>query len=227
MTGNARAHKVACIDCVFTEDCTEWWPVELNKCSVLMKGLIMRQLLKIVFVMLVSLGVSSCSIEMPESYQPLPKSVQITPFSLYDQDGQTITTDTLKGHWSLAFFGYTYCPDVCPTTLAEINRAAKEITKEDLQVVLISVDPERDTPKQLKSYIEYFNPKFQAWSGEKSQLEAIGRQLHIFFQKNGDGENYLMDHSSQVVLINPQGEYQGYFTSPLNPAEMAGYINSL
>jgi protein SCO1/2 len=187
----------------------------------------MRQLLKIVFGILVSLAVISCTTEMPESYQPLPKSVQITPFSLYDQDGETITVDTFKGHWSLAFFGYTYCPDVCPTTLAEINQAAKQITKEDLQVVLISVDPERDTPKQLKSYIEYFNPKFQAWSGEKSQLEAIGRQLHIFFQKSGEGEYYLMDHSSQVVLINPQGEYQGYFTSPLNPAEMAGYINSL
>lgn len=187
----------------------------------------MRQLVAIVFVMLASLMASGCSPSMPESYQPLPKSVQIKEFSLYDQNAQAITLSELKGRWSLVFFGFTYCPDICPTTLAEINRAAKLITKENLQVVLISVDPERDTPKQLKTYIEYFNPKFQAWSGEKPQLETLARQLHIFFQKNGDGESYLMDHSSQVVLVNPDGEYQGYFTSPLNPNEMAEYINSL
>jgi protein SCO1/2 len=187
----------------------------------------MRQLVGIVFVMLVSLLISACSPEMPKSYQPLPSNVTIAPFSLYDQNAQAITAESLTGHWSLMFFGYTYCPDVCPTTLAEINRAAKQIDKTDLQVVLVSVDPERDTPKQLKGYIEYFNPKFQAWSGETGQLETLARQLHIFFQKNGEGETYLMDHSSQVVLINPQGEYQGYFTAPLNPDDMALYINSL
>lgn len=187
----------------------------------------MRQLVGIVLVLFFAFIISACSPSMPESYQPLPKPVQITPFSLYDQNAATITQDSLKDQWSLVFFGFTFCPDVCPTTLAEINRAAKIINKDNLQVVLVSVDPARDTPKQLKGYIEYFNPKFQAWSGEVSVLEGLARQLHIFFQKNGEDENYLMDHSSQVVLVNPNGEYQGYFTAPLNPDDMADYINSL
>lgn len=187
----------------------------------------MRQFVGNVLVMLSVLFISACSPNMPESYQPLPKSVTIQPFSLYDQNAKTISSDALKGQWSLMFFGYTYCPDVCPTTLGELNRVASKVTANDLQVVLLSVDPERDNPKQLKAYIEYFNPKFQAWSGEVDQLNALGRQLHIFFQKNGEGEGYLMDHSSQVVLINPKGEYQGFFTAPLNPDEMATYINSL
>jgi len=187
----------------------------------------MRQLSAIVLALFSVIIISACTPSMPESYQPLPKSVTLTPFSLYDQNAQAVTQDSLKGHWSLVFFGYTYCPDVCPTTLAEINRAAKHINKDDLQVVLVSVDPARDTAKQLKGYIEYFNPKFQAWSGEVSELEGLARQLHIFFQKSGEGESYLMDHSSQVVLVNPKGEYQGYFTAPLNPDEMANYINSL
>ncbi len=187
----------------------------------------MRQLVGIVLVLFSAFIISACSPSMPESYQPLPKPVTLSPFSLYDQNAQTITQDSLKGHWSLVFFGYTYCPDVCPTTLAEINRAAKHITKDDLQVVLVSVDPARDSAKQLKGYIEYFNPKFQAWSGEVAVLEDLARQMHIFFQKTGEDEAYLMDHSSQVVLVNPKGEYQGYFTAPLNPDDMAAYINSL
>jgi protein SCO1/2 len=187
----------------------------------------MRQIMGIVLVLLSTIIISACSPSLPESFQPLPSNVKIAPFSLYDQNGETVTQDALKGHWSLVFFGYTYCPDVCPTTLAELNRAAKHITKDDLEVILVSVDPSRDTPKQLKTYIEYFNPKFQAWSGEESVLATLARQLHIFFQKSGEGENYLMDHSSQVVLVNPEGEYQGYFTEPLNPDEMASHINSL
>ena len=191
------------------------------------KGLSMRQFMGIVLTVFTALLISACSPEMPKSYQPLPKAVNIEQFSLYNQNNETITNEALKGHWSLVFFGFTYCPDVCPTTLGELNKAAKRITKDDLEVVLISVDPARDNAKQLKTYIEYFNPKFQAWSGEVSVLEGLARQLHIFFQKSGEGEDYLMDHSSQVVLVNPKGEYQGYFTAPLNPDEMADYINSL
>lgn len=187
----------------------------------------MRQLFKFVFVGFCVVALSACSPSMPESYQPLPSNVPLTPFSLHDQNGNAVTQDAFKGQWNLVFFGYTYCPDVCPTTLADINRAAKDITKDGLQVVLVSVDPARDSAKQLKNYIEFFNPKFQAWSGEVSVLEGLARQLHVFFQKNGEGEGYLMDHSSQVVLINPKGEYQGYFTAPLNSGDMASYINSL
>lgn len=186
----------------------------------------MRQpLLIVLFGLLVTL--SGCSEPMPESYQPLPQSIKLSDVNLYDQNANTIHEQNLLGKWSLVFFGYTYCPDVCPTTLAELNRVASKVTSDELQVVLVSVDPERDNPKQLKTYIEYFNPKFQAWSGDINSIEVFARQLHIFFQKQPYGESYLMDHSSQVVLVNPAGEYQGFFTAPLNPQEMSDYLNSL
>lgn len=169
-----------------------------------------------------------CSDSLPESYQPLPQSIKLSGINLYDQNAQSIHEQNLLGRWSLVFFGYTYCPDVCPTTLAELNRVASKVTSDELQVVLVSVDPERDTPKQLKSYIEYFNPKFQAWSGDINNIETLARQMHIFFQKQAYGESdetYLMDHSSQVVLVNPQGEYVGFFTAPLKPNEISQYLN--
>ncbi len=176
----------------------------------------------------VSFMLAGCSEQpMPESYQPLPQSIKLTDVNLYNQNGDTIHSEALTGGWSLVFFGYTYCPDVCPTTLAELNRVAAKLTSDDVQVVLVSVDPERDTPAQLKSYIEYFNPKFQAWSGEINNIENLARQMHIFFQKQAFGESYLMDHSSQVVLVNPDGEYTGFFTAPLNTDEMSRYLNSL
>lgn len=176
----------------------------------------------------VSFMLAGCSEPpMPQSYQPLPQSIKLTDVNLYNQNGDTIHSEALTGAWSLVFFGYTYCPDVCPTTLAELNRVAAKLTSDDVQVVLVSVDPERDTPAQLKNYIEYFNPKFQAWSGEINNIENLARQMHIFFQKQAYGESYLMDHSSQVVLVNPDGEYTGFFTAPLNTDEMSNYLNSL
>lgn len=173
-------------------------------------------------------GITACSETTPKSYQPLPEAIKITDVNLYDHNGQTIREQSLEDKWSLVFFGYTYCPDVCPTTLVELNRAAAKVEGDNFQVVLVSVDPQRDTPEQLKTYIEYFNPSFQAWSGDIINIENLSRQMHIFFQKqpHGDDENsYLMDHSSQVVVVNPDGEYVGFFTSPLNPDDMSAYLN--
>jgi protein SCO1/2 len=189
-----------------------------------MENIMRQHLLIVLFGCLLVL--SGCSEPIPKSYQPLPQSIKLSGVNLYDHNAQTIHEQNLEGKWSLVFFGYTYCPDVCPTTLAELNRVASKVTSDQLQVVLVSVDPERDTPEQLKTYIEYFNPKFQAWSGDTNSIEVLARQLHIFFQKQPYGDSYLMDHSSQVVLVNPQGEYEGFFTAPLNPEEMSDYLNS-
>mgnify|MGYP000002157984 FL=1 len=178
------------------------------------------------FMVLVLLLMVGCSTELPESYQPLPKVISLEEFSLYNQDGKTISNNELQQNWTLLFFGYTFCPDVCPTTLAELNQVAAKVAVDNLQVVLLSVDPERDSPRQLKDYIHYFNPKFKAWSGELGQIESLASQLHVFFQKRPFDDSYLMDHSSQVVLINPKGEYVGFFTAPLSTGDMVSYINS-
>ncbi len=178
------------------------------------------------FSMVALLLLAGCSSPIPETYQPLPRAVDISEFSLYNQEAATIHNQALENHWTLMFFGYTFCPDVCPTTLAEMNQVAAKVDNDQFQVVLVSVDPERDTSEKLKDYIHYFNPKFQAWSGELPQIESLARQLHIFFQKQPFQDSYLMDHSSQVVLINPQGQYVGFFTAPLSTDDMVTLLNS-
>lgn len=188
----------------------------------------MRQLaLSVVMSILVGLLSACSSSELPSSYQPLPVPIQISPFNLYDQNDAKIEHAHLKDKWSLVFFGFTYCPDVCPTTLAELNQVASKLGDVTPQIVLISVDPERDTPEQLKGYIEYFNPAFQAWSGELNQISSLAKQMHIFFDKQPLGESYTMDHSSQVVLVNPNGEYAGFFPPPLKPDEMVQALTQL
>ena len=181
----------------------------------------------VVIPFLIGLLTACSSDNLPDSYQPLPTPITINDFSLYDQNAKTIGHDQLKGQWSLVFFGFTYCPDVCPTTLAELNQVASKLGDKTPQIVLLSVDPERDTPEQLKSYIEYFNPAFQAWSGEQDQISNLAKTMHIFFDKQPLGDSYTMDHSSQVVLVNPQGQYAGFFPPPLKPAEMVMALNEL
>lgn len=182
----------------------------------------MRYLIYLVLFTLVA-----CSQPLPESYQPLPTPVALTDFALSNQDGNSVTKNDFTDKWSLVFFGFTYCPDVCPTTLAEMNRIAKNVERDNFQVVMISVDPERDTPEQLKSYMEYFNPKFQGWTGPLNQIEQLARQMHVFFQKQPHGDTYLMDHSSQIILVNPQGEYQGFITEPFDTQKVSDFINQL
>ena len=186
---------------------------------------IVRSVFRVLMLSSVLVTLAGCSDPVPKTYQPLPKAVDISDFSLYNQDASVIKNQALTDHWTLMFFGYTFCPDVCPTTLAELNQVAAKVTNDQFQVVLISVDPERDSADKLKNYIHYFNPKFQAWSGELVQIESLARQLHIFFQKQPFDDSYLMDHSSQVVLINPQGQYVGFFTAPLSTDDMVSLIN--
>ncbi|MFV8782847.1 SCO family protein [Microbulbifer sp. SA54] len=145
-------------------------------------------------------------------------------FELLADSGDSYFTDELAGAWTLVFFGFTHCPDVCPTTLATLNRfylTLDEETRKDTRVLLVSVDPQRDKPKQLYEYVRYFNPDFSAVTGEFLALKRFANQLNVPFNKVplGDGE-YTVDHGSQVVLINPRGHYHGFFKAPLDPAKM-------
>ncbi|GLP95950.1 SCO family protein [Paraferrimonas sedimenticola] len=137
---------------------------------------------------------------------PVPK--QLAPFQLTDQNGQVFDQQRLKGKWSLLFAGYTFCPDICPTTLLQLKRAHQQVGLQDqLQVVLVSVDPKRDTQQKLKQYMDYFNPEFVAVRGEHPQLYPLTQQLGLVYAMNGDDpEDYQVDHSAAVALINPQGQ---------------------
>ena len=144
--------------------------------------------------------------------------------ALIDHKGKPFTRASLEGRWSLVFFGFTYCPDICPTTMTFLNElmASLEGTEvEDTRVVMVSVDPARDTVEQLADYVPYFNPEFTGVTGEFLEIHRFATALNTPFRKvPGQGEDYQVDHSANVVLINPKGDYHGFFKAPLDQAKM-------
>ncbi|MDC8829304.1 SCO family protein [Alteromonas gilva] len=164
----------------------------------------------------------------PEYFQPFPQPRQLTAVELVNQNGQTVTNqEVFNGHWSLLFLGYTFCPDVCPTTMAALSKIYPDLksisTTEPIQVVFVSVDPNRDTPERLASYVEYFNAEFVALTGEHKQLFPLTRSLGLMYAiaESTDNPNYLVDHSASVVVIDPDGFAIGRFKPEFNPGEVA------
>jgi protein SCO1/2 len=148
----------------------------------------------------------------------------IGDFKLLDHRDTPFGPGRLVGRWTLVFFGFTACPDVCPTTLSFLNEFMGQLEgteAEDTAVVMITVDPARDTVKQLAGYVPYFNPDFIGVTGEFMEIHKLATALNTPFRKvPGQGENYQVDHSSNVVLINPRGDYHGFFRAPLDMAKL-------
>jgi protein SCO1 len=144
--------------------------------------------------------------------------------NLIDHHGKPFTRERLEGHWTLVFFGFTHCPDVCPTTMAFMDKFMAELEGtevEDTEVVLVTVDPARDTVEQLAAYVPYFNEDFTGVTGEFLDVHRFATALNTPFRKvPGQAENYQVDHSANVVLINPRGDYHGFFKAPLDLAKM-------
>jgi protein SCO1/2 len=149
----------------------------------------------------------------------------IADFTLQGADGKPFTKANLSGHWTLVFAGYTYCPDVCPTTLTEMKalRGKLGAEAERLQITFISIDPERDTPEKLDKYVHYFSPDFTAATADPAVLEKLGSSLGFVFTKvpGGTADAYLMDHSAGLILIDPQARVAGYFSPPFQLDAMA------
>ncbi|MFT7286448.1 MAG: protein SCO1/2 [Halieaceae bacterium] len=148
----------------------------------------------------------------------------IGDFSLLDHRGNSFLPASLEGHWTLVFFGFTNCPDVCPTTMAFLDRFLGELEGTEAEataVVMVSVDPARDTVDQLASYVPYFNADFSGVTGDFLDLFRFATNLNTPFRKvPGQGADYQVDHSANVVLINPRGDYHGFFRAPLDLAKM-------
>lgn len=159
------------------------------------------------------------------SYQEItvfPKTKAVSAFQLHDESDRPFNLKNLQGEWSVLFFGYTHCPDVCPTTMANLNRIYSKLKPEvqqKVQVIFVSVDPERDNSQQLKTYVEYFNKNFKGVTGSLQELTDFSRQLGgIFFKGEADKDgNYAVDHTSKVFLMNPQGERVGLFDGQIRP----------
>lgn len=133
-------------------------------------------------------------------------------FKLVNQNGQPVDQTMLNGKWSLVFFGFTYCPDYCPTTLAELGAVQQRLgdKAKDLQIVFISVDPERDTPQALKDYLssDGFPNGAIGLTGTPEQVATAAKAYRAFYQKVGEGEGYTMNHSLTVYLMGPDGKFR-------------------
>lgn len=159
----------------------------------------------------------------------LPEPRVIADFRLVDQDGAPFSLDDLRGAWSLMFFGFTHCPDVCPSALYDLEQIHKRLQAAGPalaahQVVFVSVDPERDSPARMKNYVSYFDPDFIGVSGERVQLLPLTRQLGVAWRIEGHepgSQDYTVDHSASVFLVNPQGRLYGVFPAPLDPEKMS------
>lgn len=150
-------------------------------------------------------------------------------FALVDQQQRLFTLAQLQGRWTFMFFGYTHCPDICPTTLTTLNSVTRNIAalpKPPVvpQVAFVSIDPERDTPELLAKYVPYFNPDFLGVTGTAAAIANLSQQLSVAYLKvetPSDPQNYLMDHSAAVLLIDPQGRLHALMSPPFDTMQMA------
>lgn len=142
--------------------------------------------------------------------------------------GDEWSEQDLTGQWDLLFFGYTFCPDICPTTMADLRKVVESLPQESrnqLQVTMVSVDPERDTPKQLSEYLGYFKAGFKGVTGEPTELAILAQALSVaYIPPDTSEENYLVDHSGQVVMVNPEGQYVGFIRPPFKTAELSRWL---
>ncbi|MBD3609467.1 MAG: SCO family protein [Gammaproteobacteria bacterium] len=174
----------------------------------------------------------------PESLEAsvLPQARSIADFNLTTHNQGSFNKASLQGKWTFLFFGYTQCPDVCPTTLAIMNNVARELERKsghlnDVQFVFVSVDPERDTPEQLKQYVTYFHPQFIGATGQREQINHLTSQMSVMYFINkragGKQDQYTVDHSSAILLTEPSGNLRALFSTPHVPDKILEDFNKI
>jgi protein SCO1/2 len=160
---------------------------------------------------------------------PLQSPRVADDFTLTSTTGKQMSLSDFRGKYVVLFFGYTYCPDVCPTTLSDIQQMLKELgakRAEDVQVLMVTVDPERDTAQQLATYLHYFDPSFIGMTGDVADIQPVAKQFGIFFQKEDstDKANYVVDHTAVVTIIDPNGYVREIFNYGASGADMASDV---
>ena len=157
---------------------------------------------------------------------PVPKP--LPEFTLVDQSGAPFGRERLEGRWSFLFFGYTHCPSICPITLGSMRDLRRDLVNgdpaiADAQFVFVSVDPARDAPGTLRTYIEHFDPTFVGASGEAEELGRLTRELGVFHERTPGGteEAYDFDHTASLLLVDPNAELYAVFSPPVQPEDAA------
>jgi protein SCO1/2 len=145
------------------------------------------------------------------------------PFHLIDQNGQPRSDIDFRGQYLLVFFGFTNCPDVCPTTLNTVTNAMEKLGSDAAKVtpIFITVDPERDTPAVMKAYAANFTPRLVALSGSPDAIAAAAKLYRIYYKKVGEGADYSMDHTALLYLMGPDGNYLAHFSPDATADDIA------
>lgn len=161
----------------------------------------------------------------------LPQAREIADFQLTDQHAALISKKNWQGKWTLVFPGFTTCPDVCPTTLRFLQqlRVALGPEAQKLRIVFLSVDPDRDTPERLNSYVRFFDPNFVAVTAPEPRLAALAKSLSVIYTKvpGKTPDSYTMDHSAALVLLDPQVRVAAFFTPPFQRDPMVQDLRAL
>lgn len=196
-------------------------------------------LLMVVLIFGLTIGRQMFPVE-PEKPTPAPvlsdinayvydKPRPLTDFRLQDEQGETFTPEDLKGHWTFAFVGYTNCPDICPASMASL-RTTDGLLPADLpqpQYLLITADPEHDTPEKLRDYLGFFGEHFHGATGELAELRSLAKSLGAVFVHREVESDLLVDHSGHFALINPDGEMAAVLQPPHNPQDIASAFRQI
>tara|TARA_Y100000590_G_scaffold61610_1_gene65811 strand:+ start:429 stop:1055 length:627 start_codon:yes stop_codon:yes gene_type:complete len=156
---------------------------------------------------------------------------QLSGFQMISDQNKNFDIVDFKGQWNLLFFGFTFCPDICPLTMKQLS-VVKEGLKDkenEIKFYLVSVDPDRDSPSNLRTYLDNFDKEFIGLTGEIDQIYKFSTQVNapFFPVVNSKDKNYTVDHSGSLVLINPEGEYAGFFRAPHNQNKVLKALDSL
>lgn len=166
--------------------------------------------------------------DVPGLLWPGPKT--LGPFNVIDHDNNPFTPADLRGKWSLLFFGFTHCPDICPVTLAVMDKTHSRLDQaRDVQFVFVTVDPERDTSERMEQYLTSFNPEFVGLGGSAEQIAGLTGQVGLpyFRDKTQDEENYLVDHGASLFMIDPLGRLVGIFSAPHDALDVTDRFNRI
>jgi len=190
-----------------------------------------RRILALIAVLALALAILTGLAVRRGVLGPQPQAAAVGgPFQLVDTNGATVDQSVLKGKWSVVFFGFTHCPDICPTTMFELGQVEPLLgaRADDFQAVLISVDPARDTVAQMKAYIA--NPAFPkrviGLTGSAAQVDAAAKAYRVYYKKSGDGPDYNVDHVAYSYLMNPKGRFACVLPYELTPEQTAAKIQA-
>ncbi len=178
---------------------------------------------------IVGLGVGLL-IPVTQPDAPVSQSIVGGPFEMTNHLGETVTQDTFRGRYMLVYFGYTFCPDVCPTELQTMSLALDEMGEaaDSIVPVFVTIDPERDTVGAIREYVAFFHPRMVGLTGSPEQVKAMAGEFGVYYAKardTGASTEYLMDHSSLIFLMDPQGNYATHLRGGMSPEAMARVLS--